>query len=316
MQTIYLQEPYNKKQIPNEAIVLAMGFFDGVHCGHRKVIEIAKKEAQKLGVKLAVLTFDRYPGLVYRKTSPDFKYLTTLKTKLRYFADLGVDITYVVAFNEQLVPMDPQTFIDKYVVDLHAKCLVAGSDFTYGKREIANMQTLPQYAKERFTIIEVPHLEDQVGKISSTRIRNLLAKGQVAAANELLGADYSNTGLVIHGQKMGRKLGYPTINVDVDAAERIPGEGVYAVRVRFVGETKEYYGMASIGKNETVGDNLPVTVEVHLLNFQADVYGREVVILWDEYLRSMEKFSSLEQLMQQLAADQLATEKYYHINNN
>ncbi|MBE5066134.1 riboflavin biosynthesis protein RibF [Ligilactobacillus salivarius] len=312
MEIVKLKEPYDKNVIVDSPIVLALGFFDGVHRGHQEVIKRAIEKGKSLGVKVAVMTFDRHPKIIFQNIDGEkFKYLTMLDEKLEHFKNLGVDIAYVVKFDENLAYLSPQDFIDKYVVGLHAICVVAGQDYTYGKHDIANMDTISDFAKGRFEIITVDHLQRNDQKISSTQIRKDLDSGNVEAANLLLGYQYENHGTVEHGFKRGRKIGFPTLNVSIPKNERILGEGVYAVKVKIDKDNLWYEGMASIGHNETFGDDLEKTVEINLFNFDKSVYGEKVIVKWYKFLREMVKFDSVEELIDQLNKDKRDTEVFF-----
>ena len=312
MKIVKLKEPYDKNAIVDSPIVLALGFFDGVHRGHQEVIKRAIEKGKSLGVKVAVMTFDRHPKIIFQNIDGEkFKYLTMLDEKLEHFKNLGVDIAYVVKFDENLAYLSPQDFIDKYVVGLHAICVVAGQDYTYGKHDIANMDTISDLAKGRFEIITVDHLQRNDQKISSTQIRKDLDSGNVEAANLLLGYQYENHGTVEHGFKRGRKIGFPTLNVSIPKNERILGEGVYAVKVKIDKDNLWYEGMASIGHNETFGDDLEKTVEINLFNFDKSVYGEKVIVKWYKFLREMVKFDSVEELIDQLNKDKRDTEVFF-----
>lgn len=312
MKIVKLKEPYDKNAIVDSPIVLALGFFDGVHRGHQEVIKRAIEKGKSLGVKVAVMTFDRHPKIIFQNIDGEkFKYLTMLDEKLEHFKNLGVDIAYVVKFDENLAYLSPQDFIDKYVVGLHAICVVAGQDYTYGKHDIANMDTISDFAKGRFEIITVDHLQRNNQKISSTQIRKDLDSGNVEAANLLLGYQYENHGTVEHGFKRGRKIGFPTLNVSIPKNERILGEGVYAVKVKIDKDNSWYEGMASIGHNKTFGDDLEKTVEINLFNFDKSVYGEKVIVKWYKFLREMVKFDSVEELIDQLNKDKRDTEVFF-----
>lgn len=312
MKIVKLKEPYDKNAIVDSPIVLALGFFDGVHRGHQEVIKRAIEKGKSLGVKVAVMTFDRHPKIIFQNIDGEkFKYLTMLDEKLEHFKNLGVDIAYVVKFDENLAYLSPQDFIDKYVVGLHAICVVAGQDYTYGKHDIANMDTISDFTKGRFEIITVDHLQRNNQKISSTQIRKDLDSGNVEAANLLLGYQYENHGTVEHGFKRGRKIGFPTLNVSIPKNERILGEGVYAVKVKIDKDNSWYEGMASIGHNETFGDDLEKTVEINLFNFDKSVYGEKVIVKWYKFLREMVKFDSVEELIDQLNKDKRDTEVFF-----
>ncbi|MDV7756965.1 riboflavin biosynthesis protein RibF [Liquorilactobacillus mali] len=310
MQVINLVEPFNKSILPTGDIVLALGFFDGVHRGHQAVIRRAKAEARKRNVKLAVMTLNMHPSIPFKGVKPqDVKYLTILEQKNRLFEALGADIVYVVSLNDLLVKMGPQEFVDKYMAGLNAQAIVAGSDYTYGKQDIANMQILAEYAKNRFEVIEVKYLNDKDQKISSTRIRKALLNGDIEFANELLGYYYQNNGKVVHGEQRGRELGFPTINVAVDPREMLPAEGIYAVRVAIVG--KNVLGMASIGRNETFGEGREVTIEINLLDFSQMVYNENVVVDWYKRLRGQVKYNGAAGLIAQLKKDEENTRNYF-----
>ena len=312
MEIVKLKEPYDKNAIVDSPIVLAIGFFNRDHRKHQEVIKRAIEKGKSLGVKVAVMTFDRHPKIIFQNIDGEkFKYLTMLDEKLEHFKNLGVDIAYVVKFDENLAYLSPQDFIDKYVVGLHAICVVAGQDYTYGKHDIANMDTISDFAKGRFEIITVDHLQRNDQKISSTQIRKDLDSGNVEAANLLLGYQYENHGTVEHGFKRGRKIGFPTLNVSIPKNERILGEGVYAVKVKIDKDNLWYEGMASIGHNETFGDDLEKTVEINLFNFDKSVYGEKVIVKWYKFLREMVKFDSVEELIDQLNKDKRDTEVFF-----
>ena len=231
MKVIELAEPYAKSEIYPGKIVLALGFFDGVHRGHQAVIKAAKQKAQKMGAKLAVMTFDRHPSAIFQQRDPQtIQYLTTIAEKLALFEKFGADIAYVVKFDEKLAYLKPQEFIDKYVVGLNAVGITAGSDYTYGPHTVANMKNLPKYAKNRFEIQTVELLKEDE-KVGSTGIREALASGKVELAAHYLGYDYQTTGTVVHGFERGLQIGFPTLNIETSLAKQLPAVGVYAVEV-------------------------------------------------------------------------------------
>lgn len=308
MEVIRLHHPYQQACIPNEPVVLVLGFFDGVHRGHQEVIKRGREEAKKRGMKLALLTFNHHPSIVFKKTAP-IRYLSSNEQKQHILSDLGIDILYIVDFTSDFSKLVPQQFVQQYIVDLHAVAVVAGFDYTYGPKKIATMKDLPLYAKKRFDIIIVDKKSQFDEKISSTRIRNLIREGDVSKANQLLGRSYEMTGTVIHGDARGRTLGFPTANVFVDQRLCLPKPGVYVVHIK-VGN-QWHHGMASIGHNVTFEANRPLTVEVNILDFHHDIYGEEVTIQWLERLRSEIKFDSVDDLIQQLNEDEKQTRVYF-----
>ncbi|AVK63146.1 riboflavin biosynthesis protein RibF [Lactobacillus sp. CBA3606] len=310
MQVINLTYPDVTSQIPAGPVVLALGFFDGVHRGHQQVVATARKVARAQGARLAVMTFDQHPSVVFQKTDPQqVRYLTTIEQKAALMTELDVDLLYVLHFDAIVGALPPQVFVDQLIVGLHAQTVVAGFDYTYGPATIANMPLLGTYAQGRFDIIEVPKKLDAQAKISSTRIRTALDLGQIDEANELLGYQYETTGVVVHGEARGRTLGFPTANVAHNTNTRVPGIGIYATMVQ-VG-SKWVQGMASVGRNVTFGQDRPITVEIYLLDFTGDIYGQTLVIRWGHRMRGEVKFAAAADLVTQLKSDEQATRAYY-----
>ena len=314
MKIIKLNHPYQDHLIEDTPIVLALGFFDGIHKGHQKVIQTAKAMAESHGYKLAVMSFNQHPSVIFQGVSPEsIRYLSPESRKVELLEELGVDLFYIVNFTKEFASLTPQEFVDQYIVGLHTKIVVAGFDYTYGKRDIANMRVLPQYSKNRFTIITIPEQRNSKGKISSTAIRAALLNGNVAEANKLFGYDYEMNGKVVHGfGRGGKKLGYPTANIEVSNDTFLLKNGVYIVEMDVDGTWIP--GMASIGFNPTFNDVTKITIEVHLLDFNEDIYDKVVKVKWLYYLRDELKFDSLEALMVQLKDDELMTRKYFSLN--
>ncbi|KRO15797.1 bifunctional riboflavin kinase/FAD synthetase [Lacticaseibacillus saniviri] len=310
MQVIDIKPPLNTTHVPDQPIVLALGFFDGVHRGHQAVLRRAKKLADELNQPLAVMTFDQHPAIIYRDLpESQVHYLSVRDRKIELMARFGVDQLYIVHFTPEFAALSPQEFVDQYIVGLHANQVVAGFDYTYGKKDIANMQTLPQYAKDRFGITVVAEHDEAGKKISSTRIREALDEGDVDTANQLLGYTYRTTGIVVHGEARGRELGFRTANVETPAEERLPGIGIYAVELKV--HDQWYQGMASIGRNVTFGDDRAVTVEINLFDFDQDIYDQPVAVRWWHYLRGEVKFSGADALVAQLHQDELDSKAYF-----
>ena len=311
MQTIELSHPYAKECIIQEPIVLALGFFDGIHLGHKEVITTAKKVAEKRGYKVAVMSFNQHPSVIFQNVDPDsIQYVSPLERKKELLKELGVDIFYLVDFTKEFGALSPQEFVDQYIFGLNAKVVVAGFDYTYGKRDIANMELLPKYASNRFEIISIAEQKSDNGKISSTAVRDLLLLGEIEKANELLGYDYIMDGVVVHGFGRGSKmLGFPTANIEVSNDTFLLKNGVYIVEM-FV-EGKWISGMASIGINPTFDDVHKVTIEVNLLDFDKDIYHLPVRVKWLKYLRPELKFEGIDALIAQLKKDEQDTRNYF-----
>lgn len=311
MNVIHIHHPYEVEQIPKDEVALVLGFFDGVHRGHQKVILTAKEEADKRGLKLAVMTFNHHPSVVFQKIDhTKMKYITTVEQKEQRMAKLGVDFLYVVEFTSSFASLTPQAFVDQYIVGLNAKVAVAGFDYTYGKADVANMENLPKYGQDRFQVIEVPKQTEEALKISSTNIREMMGSGQMEEANHFLGYTYEVSGVVVHGDKRGRTLGYPTANIKIDQQSLLPKKGVYAVKLLV--DNTWHYGMAQIGHNITFESNRPMTIEVNILDFDQDIYGEYVTVQWCHYLRDELKFTGIEGLITQLDLDEVETREYFN----
>ncbi|WP_286006854.1 riboflavin biosynthesis protein RibF [Ligilactobacillus aviarius] len=309
MQVIEISEPLDLQKIPNEDVVLAMGFFDGVHRGHQAVIQRAKQIAAQRHLKLAIMTFDRFPKIYFRNIdSQAVKYVTPLKQRLKRFEQQGIEIAYVARFDEAMAKLSPQYFVDHFMAGLHAKVVVAGFDYTYGKPDVANMETLPQFAQGRFDVVTVDRQALNAEKIGTTQIKAALDQGKIEKVNQLLGYRFNFRGKVVHGKARGRELGFPTLNIQPAKDQWIPGIGVYAVRVKVDGQW--YQGMCSVSHNETFGNN-PLTIEINLFDFSQMIYGQEVEVEWDQYLRAPVKFESVNQLIAQLKQDQTDTQEYF-----
>ncbi|WP_283582715.1 riboflavin biosynthesis protein RibF [Limosilactobacillus difficilis] len=314
MEIIKLHHPLKPNLIPAGPVILAMGFFDGVHRGHQAVIRRAKEEAMRRHVPLAVLTYNHSPQIVYRRFEHGIHYLTGNQRKYELFERLGVDRVYQVAFTSDFGAQNPQEFVDHYLVALHPLVVVAGFDHTYGPGESATMKHLPDYARGRFAVITVPKLAAGIAdeKVGSTQIKQAIRKGNIGQANQALGYHYQTGGLVVHGFARGRQIGFPTLNIDWPRWCVLPKTGVYVTRVLVNGTW--YGGMANIGYDETFGDDANKTLEIFLFDFHHEVYGEKVRVKWYQRLRDTVKFNSIAALVKQMKCDQAACLAYLRDN--
>ncbi len=304
LEKIRVKHGADKDYIVDEDIVLILGFFDGVHLAHQKVIKEGVRIGKERGLKVALMTFNRHPKIVYRKFDPSqYYYLTQTEQKHQHIENLGVDILYNVFFNSEFGNLSPQEFVDQYVVEWNAKIVVAGYDYTYGKPDIATIEQLPAYANGRFEVVKVEEEKTSDESISSTAIRQYIRNGEVEKANAMLGYTYETLGFVVHGDARGRELGFPTANVRPHPYTLLPKIGVYAVRFTVKGQ--QYGGMASIGYNVTFTDRKDLSTEVNIFDFNDEIYGDDVKIEWVAYLRGEEKYASAEELIEQLEKDEV-----------
>lgn len=312
MEVVCLSYPIQSDKINLKETVAAIGFFDGIHKGHQKVIYKAKQLAEQQNRKSAVITFLPHPSVVLNKNKQTVHYLTPLPEKKEILAEMGIDILYIISFNQTLAALSPNLFVDHFIVGLDIKHLVTGFDFTYGHKGKGNVHTLASDADGQFELTVIEKLEEEDQKISSTRIRQLLANGSVEQIIPLMGRPLTTAGEVIEGEKRGRQIGYPTANVLPSKEYAIPKRGVYAVKVWY----KEHllYGMANVGYKPTfhVGQKTEQpTVEVHLFDFNKAIYGEKIRIEWHKYIRDERQFDGIDHLTTQLQEDEQVIRQFF-----
>lgn len=282
--------------------VVTVGMFDGVHIGHHSVLQQVVRLAEESGTESVVVTFDPHPRHVLDYQADVFKILTTVDEKARLMEDIGIQHLVVLPFHLELAAMSPEEFaIGVLVNGLNASHIVMGPDHHFGRNRQGSLETLRGLAEQYH--FEVHQLSPQLvenAKVSSTEIRKALAAGDLDRAWLFLGYPYPLSGKVVEGDKIGRSIGFPTLNLDVPPEKLIPGNGVYAVLAEFGQAT--YEGMCNIGVRPTVyGDHL--TVEVNLFGFDREIYGETVRVAFMEKIRDERKFGSLHELRLQLEND-------------
>ena len=242
------------------------------------------------------------------------EYVTPIEEKIAIIADLGIDYLFIINFTREFANLLPQEFVDQYLIGLNAKHVVAGFDYSYGRMGRGTMETLLFHSRDQFDYSVVAKLEKKKKKISSTLIRKYIREGKTAELPDLLGRFYKTSGTVIHGDKRGRTIGFPTANVDVSDDCIIPPPGVYAVR--FLVDGSWYEGVCNVGYkptfNKEKGDR--PSVEVHIFDFSSDIYGRKVTVEWHRHLRSERKFAGVQDLIAQIEKDKQQTEQYFEKN--
>src|SRR6476620_7525153 len=285
---------------PLAGAVVAIGNFDGVHRGHRVVIGAALRRARALGRKAAALTFTPHPRLFLRPQEPLFQ-LSSERDKLRLLAATGLDGAIVMSFDAALAATSAEDFVTKILVDaLGIGGAAIGFDFHFGKHR-AGSPSFPaeQGARLGFSVDVAPALEDEGRPVSSGAVRAALAAGRVVEATELLGAPWFVSGEIIHGDKRGRELGFPTANLKLDPSCGLK-HGIYAVRVDIAG--KRHDGVASFGRRPMFDDGAPL-LEVHLFDFDDDLYGQTIDVAFIGWIRQEQKFESIETLKRHMTAD-------------
>ncbi|PLT34168.1 bifunctional riboflavin kinase/FAD synthetase [Bacillus sp. V5-8f] len=312
MKVIAIEHPHHFNAGDFPPLCIALGFFDGVHKGHQKVIQTAVDKAKLEGISSGVMTFDPHPSAVLGKDVRHIRYITPIQDKISLIRDLGVDYLFIIHFTKDFASLHPEKFVDDYLINLNVRHVVAGFDYTYGRYGEGNMKTLPFYSRGRFTHTTVEKQMLDAEKVSSTRIRNTLDEGNFVEFHHLTGRFYSTQGIVVHGEKRGRKLGFPTANVEVRDNYLFPATGVYAVRIKIDGSWHE--GVCNVGYKPTFHEKRPEhpTVEVHILSFDGDLYGKEVKVEWHKRIRSEQKFAGLGDLIKQIEADKAETQAYFN----
>lgn len=297
-----LSHPHQLKKECLTESVIALGFFDGVHLGHQKVILTAKQLAQQEQRQFAVMTFNPHPKEVLRTQTEELAYLSPLPEKIKLIRQLEVDVLYVVHFTKEFANLTPQQFVDDYLIGLNVKHVVAGFDYSYGKLGKGTMETLPFHSRNFFTQTTISKVENKTKKISSTLIRQLLANGDVALLPQFLGRFYTVNGKVVHGEKRGRQIGFPTANI-ITERYLLPITGVYAVFVKI--KDRIFEGVCNIGYKPTFHANNKTdkSVEIHLFDFNEQIYDQDVTVQWIKRIRSEKKFASIEQLVKQIQLD-------------
>lgn len=289
-------------------MVISLGMFDGVHRGHLEVLEKVKNIAKEKGYISGVFSFWPHPRKVLE---PDFNLhqLTILEEKIKFLEKQNIDLLILQKFDEEFRNLSAEDFIEQILVKkLNVKYIIVGYDHHFGKNKAGNFEVLKSMGEKfNFEVEQVDGLSHLQQKISSTKIRNLLKEGNIQEANDMLGYSYSVSGEVVHGKKIGRTIGYPTANINVDETKLLPKKGAYIVEVWLKGNF--YKGMLSVGTNPTVGGER-LTVEVYILDFKGDIYGENITIKFREFLHEEIKFESLEKLMEQLDKDKEKTEKF------
>ncbi len=290
-------------------LALSLGMFDGVHLGHQSIINALHEVSSEKGLESAILTFWPHPRLVFNPNK-DLKLLNTLEEKSQLLSSFDIENLFLKEFDEEFRNLSGEEFVRQILVDkLNVKHLIVGYDHVFGKNRSGNFELLKKLAPELgFEVVQMEAVNIHNKNISSTKVRNALLEGQIKEANELLGYHYPVSGTVTDGKKLGRTIGYPTANIEVNRLKLLPKKGAYITDVFIDGE--QYQGMLSIGTNPTV-EGTDLTTEVYILDFDRDIYGKEITVAFREFLHEEIKFESIEKLIERLDEDKRLTEEFY-----
>ncbi len=280
------------------------GTFDGVHTGHKVIIEQLKNAAQKIGGESVILTFFPHPRMVLYPDDNELKLLNTISERISMLETAGIDHLIIHPFSKEFSRLSSTEFVRDILINkLNVAKLVIGYDHHFGRNREGSFEHLQELAPlYGFTVEEIPAQEIQQVNISSTKVRTSLLNGEIQAANQFLGYNYYIKGTVVDGNKMGRTIGFPTANIQIDEWYKlIPTKGVYAVKVKIDGNT--FDGMLNIGTRPTLNRDGNETIEVNIFNFEEDIYNKEIQIEFYGRIRDEQKFEELSLLKKQLEID-------------
>ena len=292
------------RNIPNA--VVTIGTFDGVHLGHQALFNKMKSLAQSVGGQTVVVTFSPHPRQVLNIDSSNLRFICTPEEKMRKFEQFGIDNVLIINFTKEFSRTPSEVFIKDYIIDnIKPAYIVVGYDHHFGKNRMGDFDLLSDLKKKyNFKVERIAAQDVENIAISSTKIRNALAAGNVKSANRLLGYLYSVTSKVVKGNEIGRTIGFPTANLELAKEYMLFGRGgVFAALVEYEGRT--YKAMANIGHRPTIGDRAEgdMLIEVNLFDFDGDLYGKEITVRFIDRIRDEIKFGSLQELKAQLEQD-------------
>lgn len=293
-------------QLPDfHRAVITIGTFDGVHTGHRFILQQLEVAARACNGEKVIITFDPHPREVLRPQDRPIHILTTLPEKIALLEQCGIDHLVVVPFTPAFAAMSASDYISDFLIaKFHPHTIIIGYDHRFGHNREGGLELLErEQARYDYQLLEIPQQVVHDLTVSSTKIRNSLESGDIALANELLGYPYFLSGTVMHGDKMGRQLGYPTANLQVtDSRKLIPSEGIYAIRVQLAHETQWRNGVMSIGTRPTFNGS-DLRLEAHLFDFNGDLYDQVITVQFIAYLRGNQKFGNVDALIVQMNND-------------
>jgi riboflavin kinase/FMN adenylyltransferase len=287
-----------------EKYIATTGFFDGVHRGHATVLNKLKNTGLTLNLPVCAVTFWPHPRIVLNNEPEKLKLLSSVEEKKRRIEDLGIDRVIIIPFTKEFAEMSPQQFIvDELVKKYNIAGLCVGYDHHIGKNRTGGFDAIKKICEESGLYCEQVQPFTIDGKvISSQKIRKCLLDGNITEANSMLGYSYSLTGTVVHGQKLGRTIGFPTANIELKSLKSVPHDGVYAVRID-LDKQQNLKGMLYIGKKASVNDSGKTFIEVHIFDFNNDIYGQEISVSFENFVRKDMKFNSIDEMKSRITED-------------
>ena len=307
---IVINEEFNK--IINKGTYIALGSFDGIHLGHLTLIKKAVELSRENNSYSMVYTFKNHPlSFINEKLVPSL--LMDNKNKIEILKSFNIDISCFINFNREFMNLSPRQFIEMLLKNYNMKGIIIGFNYRFGHKNLGNVDLLKKFSEEYgFSLTVMDAFEYNGEVVSSTRIRESLSKGKIKEANYMLSRPYNLTGKVVKGRQLGRTIGFPTANIEIDPNYLIPKIGVYYTNVEFNGQI--FKGITSVGHNPTVNGK-KLTIETYILNFDKSIYDCELKVYFLDRIRDEIKFNSLESLKEQLNKDKnVAKERKIMIN--
>ncbi|WP_452230838.1 bifunctional riboflavin kinase/FAD synthetase [Lacinutrix sp. MEBiC02404] len=295
--------------------IVTIGTFDGVHIGHRKIIERLVNTAKQEHLKSVVLTFFPHPRMVLQKDA-NIKLINTIEERSQILNQLGIDYLCIKKFTKEFSRLSAEEFVaDILVKQLNIKKIIIGYDHHFGRNRSANIEDLKRFGKAyNFEVEEISAQDINDVSVSSTKIRTALTEGDIETANSFLGTNFMFNGKVTKGKGLGKTINFPTANIAIDEAYKlIPKQGVYVVRSTY--KNQKLFGMMNIGTNPTISDNTKQTIEVHFFKFNENIYDENITVEILTRIRDEQKFESLEALKKQIEQDKIIALQYITQSN-
>ena len=294
--------------------VLTIGTFDGVHIGHQKILQKLQEEAYKIDGETVLFTFYPHPRMVLNPTNHGLKLIQTQEEKIEKLKKIGLENLIVQPFTSEFSNLSAKDFVEKFLIEkLNVKKLVIGHDHQFGKNREGTLEFLKEMSvKHNFEVIEIPAQEINEVNISSTKVRKAIESGNINVANTYLGDPFEINGVVVKGKQLGRTIGFPTANIELESDIKIiPKKGVYAVEIQLSDYT-HYIGMMNIGNRPTISNELKETIEVNIFDFNQSIYSNEIKVKLFDRIRDEFKFDSIEKLKEQLTKDEKTCRNYFN----
>jgi riboflavin kinase/FMN adenylyltransferase len=313
-QKMTLMRDLDPSRLPDRQSVVTIGSFDGVHLGHQSILQQVIDKAKSINCLSVVMTFEPQPQEYFSaETAPPR--LMRLREKIEALLAFGVDLVVCMRFNEQLRQLTAEQFVNRVLVDgVKTQHLIVGDDFRFGCDRKGDFQMLERMGRQQgFSVQDTQTVQVQSQRVSSTRVRDLLQHSDFKSVADLLGRSFTISGRVTYGQQLGRKLGFPTANLNLNRF-RAPLAGVYTVWVEIEGMSGRFKGAANVGVRPTIGDKVKPILEVHLLDFDQQIYGQRITVEFVHKIRDEQQFTSIDDLAESISEDVKTIEQWF-LNN-